>query len=226
MITIKLPKHSLLGLSVLVISLLFMTEASARPDILALAVVKGIRVSSCLSCHTSMTGGTATLRPNIKRAYDLDKVGLTRLKNLINGCPAGQVLNISNFLCERLIAISSTVGLATSGAARSDVYAVTCGTGSAFLDVEIKDNAPAKAALVTIQSVKNALVSPLSIDTVDGDALYSPTARLSGGVGVYWMIINKSLSSVVGLESYTAKLSCRNSVGTQTATSLVIKQNQ
>lgn len=226
MITIKLSKHGLLGLSTLVISLLFMAEATARPDILALAVSKGIRVSSCLSCHTSPTGGKATLRPNIERAYDLDKVGLTRLKNLINGCPTGQVLNTSSFLCERLIAISSTVGLATSGAARSDVYAVTCGAGSAFLDVSIKDNAPAKTSLVTIQSVRNALVSPLSIDTVDGDALYSPTARLIGGAGVYWMIINKSLSSVVGLESYTAKLSCRNSVGTQTATSLVIKQNQ
>ncbi len=208
-------------------SLLFMiSTASALPEIMSFAESKGIRVTSCLTCHTSPFGGIETLRPNYLKAYEKDPIELSLLKNLINGCPTGQAINTSTLLCEKLNTVSGTLGLTTSGAAKSDVYAVTCGQGTAYLSVSVRDDAPLKPALVTIQAVKNAAVSGLSIDVTDGDTVYSSTEKLNGGAGVYWMVINKSASSTAGVEGYKAKFSCRNTAGAQTATTWVSKQNQ
>lgn len=205
-----------------------MTDAGATSQIMGNAVSKGIKVTSCQSCHNSTPGNEDknNLKPNYLTAYKLDKSGLSRLKNLINGCPAGTTLNMTTFLCEKKISQSGTVGSATSGAAKTDVYSVTCGTGSAYLTVSVIDLAPVKPPLVSVQATKSTAASTLSTDTVDGDAKYSPVVKLAKGAGIYTMKVNKSASTTIGAESYTAEFYCRDSAGAQTSTVWKLMQNQ
>ena len=96
---------------------------------------------------------------------------------------------------------SGTVGLATSGAARTDVYVVSCPAPGVRLALHVKDLAPVKAPLVSTQATKGAASSALSTDAVDGNAVYSPLVTLSAGAGSYTLKVNKSASTVVGVES-------------------------
>lgn len=205
-----------------------MTDAAATSEIFAKALSKGIKVSSCQSCHNSAPGNEDddNLKPNYEKAYSLDENGLTRLKNLINGCPAAQTLNMKTFLCEKANIQSGTVGLAASGIARTDVYAVTCGTGTLYLDLAVIDWAPVKSPLISIQASKGKVSSPLSTDTKDGDTKYSPAVKFASGAGVYTMKVNKSASTEKGAEAYAAQFSCRNSAGAPTSTQWEITQNQ
>lgn len=208
------------------------TNASATTQIFSSAVSKGIKVTSCQSCHTGSAGqeSKTNLKTNYLNAYSLDKTGLTRLKNLINGCPAGQVINPTTFLCAAVQAqpktLTSTVGLSTSGVARTDVWSVSCATGSSYLAVSVSDLAPVKAPIISIQATKNIATSALSQDKKDGDGIFSPEVKLAGGSGIYDMRVNKSASTVKGAETYTAKFACRNSAGVQTGTTWTLKQNQ
>jgi hypothetical protein len=76
-------------------------NASATASIFGAGIGKGIALTSCQTCHNSASGSesTSNLKPNIRSAYLLDKTGLTRLKNVINGCPTGQALNPTTFVC-------------------------------------------------------------------------------------------------------------------------------
>jgi hypothetical protein len=121
---------------------------------------------------------------------------------------------------------SGAVGLATSGVARTDVYAVTCAAGTQNLSVSVMDLPPIKAALVSIQATKGTASSALSTDTVDGNAYHSPLVRLAGGAGVYMVKVNKATSAVIGVETYKAQFSCQNAKGIPTGTKSLIKQNQ
>lgn len=112
---------------------------------------------------------------------------------------------------------SGAVGIATSGVARTDVYTLACPTGTAKLYIRVKDLAPVKAPLVSIQATKGTSSSALSTDAVDGDANYSPALTLSAGSGVYTFKVNKSASSVVGIETYTAEIHCQDSAGNHLA---------
>jgi hypothetical protein len=208
-----------------------MTDASATPQIQGLAVTKGIKVTTCTSCHTSMAGSKTNLKPGYAAAFKLDKVALTRLKNKINGCPVGQALNQTTFLCVAPIAKAGTVGLAASGLAKTDVYSVTCGAGTTALWVSVIDLAPIKLPLVSIQAKKGTIASALSTDAADGNTVYSPLVKVAGAAGAFTVNVNKSayvgaLAAHKGPESYIARFSCRNAVGTQLVTTPVIKQNQ
>jgi hypothetical protein len=123
-------------------------------------------------------------------------------------------------------ATTGTVGLATSGAARTDVYTITCAAGTASLSVMVRDLAPVKAPLVSIQVTKGTATSALSADTVDADAKFSPLVKLAKGSGVYTMKVNKSTSSVKGAEVYLARFNCRNAKGAPTPTKRMATQNQ
>jgi hypothetical protein len=137
------------------------------------------------------------------------------------------------------------LGSEYSDAARTDVYKVACADGSASLSVSVKDLAPVKAPLISIQASKGDYSSALSTDTVDGDSNYSPLASLAKGAGSYTVKVNKSAlksacssdededdgdsnctTSVVGSEAYTAQFSCQNSAGVKTGIRYRIRQNQ
>ena len=125
---------------------------------------------------------------------------------------------------------SGAVGIATSGAARTDVYAVTCsndGSGApAKLAAQVKDLAPVKAPLVSTQISKGTASSALSTDRVDGDNIYSSLVSLTGGAGVYTLKVNKSASTVVGIETYVVQFHCQTAGGVHAGTTWRLTQNQ
>ncbi|NOU20661.1 MAG: hypothetical protein HOO93_02540 [Methyloglobulus sp.] len=139
-------------------------------------------------------------------------------------CKLPLVRNAATNTC--MATLSGTVGLATSGAAKTDVYTVTCATGTSDLAVSVIDLPAVKAPLVSIQVTKGVPSTGLSTDTVDGDTKYSALVKLAKGAGIYTMKINKSASSVIGAEAYKAQFSCRNAKGVMTGTKWLIKQNQ
>ncbi|MEQ1545634.1 hypothetical protein [Methyloglobulus sp.] len=150
--------------------------------------------------------------------------------------------------------VDGTLGSASSDAARTDVYKVACADGSASLSVSVKDLAPVKAPLISIQASKGDYSSALSTDTVDGDSNYSRLVSLAKGAGAYTVKVNKSAlksacgrdedededegdddshhskakcaTPVVGSEAYTAQFSCQNRAGVKTGIRYKIRQNQ
>ncbi len=227
-------------LSLAFASIFPLNNAFANAQIQGLALSKGIAAPSCQSCHTGTAGSesVSNLKPNYLAAYALDPTGLTRLKNVINGCPSGQVINTTTFLCQAATPVpaavtkSDSVGSTLDSLPATDVWAVTCATGTTSLAVSVLDKAPAYAPVVSIQAVyvkaPAFLSSPLSTDAVDGDALYSPVVKVAGGVGPYSVQINKQAHPTVKVaELYTAKFACLNAAGANTAvSSVVLKQNQ
>ena len=126
---------------------------------------------------------------------------------------------------------SGTLGSAASAAAATDVYAVTCsndGSGPpAKLFLQVQDLPPKlPTVLVGIQATKGVVASTQSIDTVDGDGVYSKGVTLSGGAGVYSLKVNKFASTVKGAETYVAQFHCQTAAGVHTGTTWVMTQNQ
>jgi hypothetical protein len=135
--------------------------------------------------------------------------------------PPSQVIN---GVCT--LPISGAVGKATSGAARTDVYKVTCGKGTKYLSVAVKDLIPVNPSKVSIQSSKDSASSALRTDKSDGDDSYSRTIILDRDSGVYRVKVNKSESSTIGAEAYDAQINCKNAKGVRKDTKVKIIQNQ
>lgn len=226
MTTSKLLMRHMASFLMLPMILLTAPAVTARPGIFSLAQSKGINVTGCTSCHNSPSGGRETLKPNYLKAYRLDTSGLSRLKNLINGCAKGLSLNRVTFICERLTLVSGALGAAATGKSGTDVYIVSCGPGTDHLTASVKDNVPVKPAKVGVKLTKGAVSTPLSTDARDGDALFSPAVKLAGKNGNYMMSVSKSTSGVIGPETYTANYSCRNKAGSKTAATIRISKNQ
>jgi hypothetical protein len=92
--------------------------------------------------------------------------------------------------------VTGSLGKTGSGEASTDVYAVTCAPKTTALAVSVKDLAPVKAPMISIQATQGTSSSALSTDSVDGDANYSPTASLAKGAGVYLVKVNKSAAQI------------------------------
>ena len=125
---------------------------------------------------------------------------------------------------------SGTVGLANSGLAKTDVYTVHCPAPATKLYLHVKDLAPVKLPVVSIQAIKGGS-SPLSNDAVDGDAAYSPVATLAAGSGDYRLNVNKSaytgtLAAHKGAEVYIAEFHCQDAGGNHTDTTWDMIQDQ
>ena len=109
---------------------------------------------------------------------------------------------------------SGTVGVAANGTPATDVYTVACPAGTARMSISVIDQGAANAgAVVSAQLAKGNLMSTLSIDAVDNDAVRSPTYILSAGAGTYRVSINKSVSATAGVETYSADFHCETSTG-------------
>ena len=122
--------------------------------------------------------------------------------------------------------LSGSVGKAKSGAAKTDIYEVTCAKGTEALAASVRDLDPAKASVISIQSHKRKASSALSTDSIDGDPLYSPSETLAAGPGKYKINVNKSRTNEKGAEAYTAKVSCKNANGSSPASKVKIVKNQ
>jgi hypothetical protein len=87
-------------LLVLLTSLIMVNRASAKAEFLGPAAAAGININAgCATCHTAAVGDKNNVKPNYAAAYKLDKTGFSKLANLIKGCPSGQTLNTSTFVC-------------------------------------------------------------------------------------------------------------------------------
>jgi len=129
----------------------------------------------------------------------------------------------------------SSVGLAGSGAAKSDVYNVNCyddGSGAAAkIFIQVTDLAPVKSAKVSIQAHKGTQTSALSTDAKDGDAVPSPGTLFAAGAGDYTVTVNKSaytgtVAKQKGAELYYGTAHCETSSGVHTGTDISMTQNQ
>jgi hypothetical protein len=96
----KLKRFTTVALTIAV-SQFVAVNASATGSIFGLAAGKGVALTSCQGCHNGASGSESrgNLKTGVLAAYNLDKTGFTRVKNLINGCPTGQALNASTFVC-------------------------------------------------------------------------------------------------------------------------------
>lgn len=151
--------------------------------------------TKCMACHAVPAGAKAdknNLKPNIKTAWSKDTAKLTFLKAELNKIPP------------------TPIGTATSGAAKTNVYEVYCVAPATSLTASVSDLAPANPATISIQIKKGTALSPAKADAVDGDAGFSPTTTLSGGVGPYTVNVTKSASTQAGIENYKGLLSCKN----------------
>jgi hypothetical protein len=155
--------------------------------------------TKCMACHAVPAGAKAdknNLKPGVKTAWSANKTTLSTLKTLLNTLP------------------TTTVGAATSGVAKTDVYEVYCVAPATSLTASVADlksqTGAINPALVSIQIKKGTAVSPLKTDPVDGDAGFSPVTTLAGGVGPYTVNVTKSASTTVGAETYKGLLSCKN----------------
>lgn len=201
-------------------SLVMVTDACATSQIQSKAVLLKVipaptTATNCLGCHTtgSANADKNNLKPGYQTAYKANTSTLATLKALLNVLP------------------TTTVGLANSGLAKTDIYEVTCATGATSLTSQVKDLAPVKLATVSTQVTKGTAVSPLSTDGVDGDAVYSVATKLAGGVGPYNVKVNKSaytgtVTTQKGAETYAGLLSCRTATNVATGLAWRIIQNQ
>lgn len=109
-------------------SLVMVTDAWATPQIQSQAVLLKViptptTVTNCLACHTvgSAAADIPNLKPGYQAAYKANTTTLANLKALLNVLP------------------TTTVGLAGSGLAKTDIYEVTCATGATSLTSQVKD---------------------------------------------------------------------------------------
>lgn len=113
-----------------------------------------------------------------------------------------------------------------SGAGATDYYLITCspdaGEDTNSLEARVKDNSPAAAPLVNVQVVRSRFAANAT-DPSDGDATYSPNAKVNGGNGTYIVLVNKTAA---GSESYSLEYHCKAANGVHTATSISTQQNQ
>ena len=102
---------------------------------------------------------------------------------------------------------------------------ITCfddGNGPAsYLMARVRDNsAPIAGMVVSLQLLKGSRATSVS-DTVSGDANYSAFASLTGGNGVYSLLINKSLA---GARSFDLEWHCMTAGDTHTGTDIIVNQ--
>jgi hypothetical protein len=120
-------------------------------------------------------------------------------------------------------------GTLGSTASATDFYQVTCtddgGGPPGQMVMQVRDEAPASAAIVSVQVHKAGLLVN-STDPAEGDTAFSPLVMVNGGAGVYEVLVDKSGA---GAEGYTLNFHClvgTNGAGMHTGTTITAVQNQ
>jgi hypothetical protein len=111
--------------------------------------------------------------------------------------------------------------LAASGAGATDLYQVTCeadATSGGYLEARIKDFAA--GSMMSLQVVKGTKAAN-GTDTGPGDTSFGGWAKVSGGAGAYYMLVDRNGTSASN-EAYTIEYHCHSSdpnyhAGTQIA---------
>ncbi|HLF97204.1 MAG TPA: hypothetical protein VI457_08685 [Methylococcaceae bacterium] len=111
--------------------------------------------------------------------------------------------------------------LAASGAGATDVYQVTCeddATSGGYLEARIKDFTA--GSMMSLQLVKGSKAAN-GTDTVPADANFGGWAKVFGGAGAYYMVVDRNGTSAAN-DLYTIEYHCHSSnpayhAGTQIA---------
>jgi hypothetical protein len=122
--------------------------------------------------------------------------------------------------------LNETLGADASATDLVQIFCSDNGSGAPqSLAVDVRDNAPAEAALVSVQVQRgSALVN--ATDPVDGDAGLSPHVAVNGGAGAYDVLVDKSAA---GAESYSLSFHCMtgpDGTGVHTGTASTLVQDQ
>jgi hypothetical protein len=132
--------------------------------------------------------------------------------------------------CVKANTQAGTIGLAGSGVAKTDVFEVTCETGTQFLTVSVLDKAvPKRSTNLSVQIIKlGSSASSQATDYTD-DAKYSALVKLNGAAGPYMVLVNKpsydgTESANKGAENYIALFSCRSTANRQLGTYVISTQ--
>lgn len=109
----------------------------------------------------------------------------------------------------------------------TDYHQIKCfnnGTGNASrLDIQIKDNSAGKAIL-SAQVKKGVLAANTTdLDGNDEFSTYSPLVFVTGGNGIYDVLVNKTAA---GARFYDLSYHCKTKSGAHAGTTLSKKQNQ
>jgi hypothetical protein len=171
------PKNPSIILFLLLISQFIAKNALARPDIFFGAIVAEINVASCQSCHESEPGGEGkeSLKPGYETAYNLDMNDLSRLKNLINGCPTGQTLNRTTFVCATSVPVPVVCTLPqVRDPATNTCITPPCPTGQVRNSVGVCEVPPVVCTLPQVRDpATNTCITPPC-----------PTGQVRNSVGV------------------------------------------
>jgi len=102
---------------------------------------------------------------------------------------------------------------------------LTCfddGTGNAaYLVARVRDNSPPVAGLmVNMQLLKGTRAISIT-DPTSGDAEYSPYVMLSGGNGVYTLLLNKTAA---GVRAFDLEWHCMTADNLHTGTDIIVDQ--
>lgn len=135
-------------------------------------------------------------------------------------------------LCTALLSLDASahgggavMDAAGNKASFSALARITCfndGAGPAsYLMARVRDNSAAMPGMVvSLQLLKGARTTSTS-DTTSGDASYSDFARLTGGDGVYTLLLNKSLA---GARSFDLEWHCMTAGDDHTGTEIIVDQ--
>ena len=100
--------------------------------------------------------------------------------------------------------------LSASGAGATDLYQVTCeddATAGGYLEARIKDFGA--GSMMSLQLIKGSKAAN-GTDTVPADANFGGWAKLFGGVGAYYMVVDRNGTSATN-EAYTIEYHCHSS---------------
>ena len=98
---------------------------------------------------------------------------------------------------------------------------ITCSDGSDRIEVSVRDlSPPVPGLLVNLQVYKGDQANSIT-DTVSGDADWSKTIALQGGVGTYWILVNKT---DVGARNFEIRYHCLAADGEHTETDIGVTQ--
>ena len=98
---------------------------------------------------------------------------------------------------------------------------ITCFEGSDRIEVSIRDSSPpVPGLLVNVQVYKGDKANSIT-DTISGDADWSKTIALQGGVGTYWLLVNKT---DIGARAFEVRYHCLAADGEHTETAIGVSQ--
>ena len=121
----------------------------------------------------------------------------------------------------------ATIDAAGNNASATDLAQVICyddGDGPTdHLYVTIQDNSPpVSGLLLSAQVYKDGHMTNVT-DTVSGDANSSPSAKISGGDGVYYLSVSKTAT---GARDFTVTYHCQTAADVHTGTDITVLQVQ